>query len=320
MLTPMAVSAPAPAPETFEAAFVQARALARAAADPASVLSDGSATLEQKLDALDAVHDRIPNAKSPVQVASLDALAAAALDRNEPPEFHAKALTMLGYAVPPVISEAARGRAVRVLLAALAAEPAYRLYVLRGLGPAAHGLPQALEPDYEKALLDLLAGPVKGEERGTALVALNGFVSGGEEFPKRAPDLLRALDARLLAPIEADPAAFVRDPRWSATDRELAAAILWMSARHRQTDGDPAPAGRVRLLLDRLSAAEPDAGARAWYETYRTAASPKSGALTERTTRRAPSGRGEPEPSSPRHVLTGLSPARRSSAKRRLRS
>lgn len=296
MTVPAAAPAAVPSPSfaTLETAFASARAAARASADPASVLADDSAAPDAQLDALDALHDRIPNAKPAAQIPLLDALAAAAQDPRRPPAFHAKALTLLGYAVPPVINEAARARAVRVLLAALANEPAYRLYVLRGLGPAAHGLPAALEPDFEKGLLDLLSGPVAGEERATALVALNGFVSGGDDFPKRAPGLLTTLDARFLVPIEADPAAFVRDPRWTPTDRELAAAILWVAARHRQAAGDPAPAERVRLLLIRLIAAETDAGARPWYESYLNAAPPKPNGLTERTTRRPPDGRGEP--------------------------
>jgi len=279
---------------TLETAFVQARAAARAAADPAAVLADDTASPQARLEALDEVHDRIPNVKAAAQIPLLDALISAAQDQRRPPEFRAKALTLLGYAVPPLMDEAARARAIRALLAALAAEPAYRLYVLRGLGPAAHGLPTALEPDYEKALLDLLSGPVDGEPRTTALVALNAFVSGGEDFPKRAPGLLTTLDSRFLAPIEADPAAFVRDPRWAPTDRELAAAILWIAARHRGSAGDAAPAERVRLLLIRLIAAETDAGARTWYESYRDAAPPKPDGLTQRTTRRPPDARGEP--------------------------
>jgi hypothetical protein len=278
-------AAPASRPATLEAAFASARAAARASADPASVLRDPAASVQAKLDALDALQDRIPEQKPAAQAASLDAIGRAAADAGQPAAVRAKALTLLGYAVPPVENAAARERAIRVLLAALR-EPAFRLFVLRGLGPAAHGLPPALEPEYENALLDLLDGPIAGEERETALVALSGFVSGGEDMPKRAPQLLSALDARLLAPIEADPAAFARDPRSTPASRELTAAVIWIGARHRAAAGDPAPAARVKALLARLIALEPDAGARAWYASYRDADPPKP--LTAKTTSRAP--------------------------------
>jgi hypothetical protein len=291
---PPAASVPAPQAATLEVAFTLARAAARAAADPAAVLRDDSASLGEKLDALDALQDRIPGQKPGPQAASLDALAAAAADARQAPAFRAKALTLLGYAVPPTVNEAARGRAVVVLLAALAGDPAYRLFALRGLAPACHGLPKPLEPDFEDALLELLEGPSSGEERETALVALNAFVSGGADFPKRAPALLTTLDARFLAPIEADPAAFVRDPRWTPDARELAAAIVWIGARHRQADRDPAPAERVRLLLTRLIAVETDDTTLSWDVDYLTAAPPKPEPLTARTTKRVPRSVREP--------------------------
>jgi hypothetical protein len=295
MIATPAPAAYVPAPEaaTLEASFVRAAAAARGAADPASVLRDDGASVAQQLDALDALQDRIPGQKPGPQAASLDALAAAAQDARLAPAVRAKALTLLGCAVPPVENEAARGRAVRVLLSALG-DPAYRLFVLRGLGPASHGLPKALEPDFEEALLDLLDGPISGEERETALVALNGFISGGDDFAKRAPALLATLNRRVLEPLWDDPAAFARDPRGTPDSRELTAAILWIGTRHQQAAGDAAPAALFKTLMTRLIAVEPDAGARAWYASYRDAPPPKPDGLSARTTKRAPDGLGEP--------------------------
>jgi len=282
-----AVAAPA-----LEEAFSLARAAARGAADPSSVLRDDSASAEAKLDALDALHDRIPNQKPPAQAASLDAIAAAAADARQPPEVRARALTLLGYAVPPVVDEAARTRAFAVLLAALP-DPSLRLFVLRGLGPASHGLPRPLEPAFLNALLGALDGPVAGEERQTAFLTLYAFVSSNEDLAKRAPALAALIDARVLAPIEADPAAFVRDPRATPAARELAVAAVWIAARQRQAAGAPAAAARVKALLPRLIAAETDAGARAWYATYRDAA-PPAPARRDKTTSLPPLGPDEP--------------------------
>lgn len=205
---PPAVAAPAPAdaPVTLEAAFVFARAAAVRAKAPASspsaVLKSAAASVEEKLAAVDALQSKIPRAPRAQQAAALDALAlAASSGGGQPPEVRAKALAVLGYALPPADDDAARLRALPVLLAALG-EPAYRLYALRGLGPACHGLPKAGEAALLSALLDLLDGPLAGEERQTALTDLYSFVGPRQDLPARAPALADAVDARVRAPLE----------------------------------------------------------------------------------------------------------------------
>jgi hypothetical protein len=287
---PPAVSAAAAAPSmTIEAAFVMARFAARRVSAPGTVLA-GDGPLEDKLAAIDALLSRIPAAHRPEQVATLDALTAAAASAAQPPEVRAKALTFVGYAMNQVPDDAARTRGLAVLLDALKS-PVYRIYALRGLGPACHDLPKADEGALQGALLDLLDGPVAGEERETALVALFSFVSTRDDLSKRAPALVAALDARLLAPIEADPAGFESDPRGTPGSRALTAATFWSSARHRRTLGNPAPAARVHALLVKLAALETDPTALAWMKTYRDAPEPR---LTESTTKRAPAGPDEP--------------------------
>ncbi|MDE2509691.1 MAG: hypothetical protein KGL74_01095 [Elusimicrobia bacterium] len=283
---PPAVSAP-----SLETAFLLARAAARPAAAPTEVLS-GSGPLDGKLAAIDVLHSRVPTEPKPRRIADLDALAAAATSAAQPPEVRAKALAYLGYAMPQVPDDAARSRGLKVLLDALRS-PAYRIYALRGLGPACHGLPEADDALLQGALLDLLDGPVSGEERETALLALYAFVSTRDDLATRAPGLVSQLDDRLLAPIEADPAGFVADGRETPGARALTAAILWSSARHRQTLGNPAPAARVNALLDRLLALEPDPGTRDWLKNYRDAAPPAKG-LRDSTVNRAPAGPDEP--------------------------
>jgi hypothetical protein len=271
---PAAVAAAADsAPRTLEEAFASARAAARPATDPAVVLA-GNGPVADKLAAIDALQSRLQTAPKARQVVMLNALAAAAAGTGQPPEVRAQALTVLGYAMPRVPDDAALTRALRVLLDAVKS-PAYRLYALRGLGPACHGLPDADEGVYQGALLDLLDGPLAGEERETALIALYAFVSTREDLAKRDPALVAQLDARLLAPVEADPADFVRDPRGTPGSREMEIASLWSSARHRQALGDPAPAARVNALFDRLSAVETDPTVLSWIKTYRTAAPPE---------------------------------------------
>jgi hypothetical protein len=271
---PAAVSQiPASAPALLEAAFVEARLSARRVADPASVLA-GDAPAADKLAAIDALHSRIPTEPLPSKIIALDALTAAAGGTNQPPEIRAKALTFVGYAMPQVEDDAARARAFAVLRAAINI-PAYRIFALRGYGPACHGLRKSDEAAYQDALLDLLDGPVAGEERETALVALFSFVSTRDDLSKREPALVDALDARLLGPVESDPARFAADPRFTPGARAMEIAAIWMSARHRQAFGQAAPAVRVRVLLVRLAAVETDPTVLGWIATYRDAASAK---------------------------------------------
>lgn len=281
----LVAEAPSPAPAALLLeAFAAARRSARAAADPASVLA-GRGPVADKLAAIDALHARIPNVALRRRVAALNAIADAAASAQQPAEVRARALAVLGYAMPQVDDDAARTRGLGVLLGALRA-PADRIFALRGLGPASHGLPRSDEAAYQGALLDLLDGPVAGEERAVALVDLYAFVSTRDDLAQRAPALVERLDARLLGPIEADPAAFARDPRGTPASRTIAAATFWVSARQRQSRGDPAPAARAHAVLAALAAVEPDGGARRWLETYRDAAP----ALAASTTRRGPPG------------------------------
>lgn len=294
-LPPAAVAAaPETAPATIEAAFVLARARTAAATrDPFRVLS-GDGPLEDKLAAIDRIQSRIPRDPRPRQAAALDALAAAARSEAQPPEVRAKALSTLGYAMFPADDDAARKRALPVLLAALR-DPAYRVFALRGLGPASHGLAPGDEAAFQGALLDLLDGTLSPEERQTALTALYSFVATREDLPKREPALTAQLDARFLAPIERAPAAFVLGGAYTPGARALAVAVLWSSARHRHALGDPAPSVRLNMLLDVLSTLETDPGTLAWIRTYRTAPPPAPfTALRDSTTRRRPAGPDEP--------------------------
>jgi hypothetical protein len=283
----------ASAPALLETAFLAARVSARRVADPASVL-ESDAPAADKLAAIDALHSRIPGEPLAARIAALDGLAAAAGVGVQPPEVRAKALTFLGYAMPQVEDDAARGRALTVLLAALK-NPLYRIFALRGLGPACHGLRKADEGGYQGALLDLLDGPIAGEERETALVSLYSFVSTRDNLAKTEPALVAALDARVLERLEADPARFVSDPRFTPGSRSMEIATVWMSARHRQALGQTAPAARVRALLVRLAAVETDETVLGWIRTYRDAAPVRPApALRAKTTRRAPAGPDEP--------------------------
>lgn len=282
---PPAAVAPAAAP-SLEAAFLLMRAAVRPSADPLSVLS-GNGPVEPKLAAIDALQSRLQGLPRTRQAAALDALAAAAASAAQPSAVRAKALAALGYSMPQVADAAARSRALTVLLSALRA-PEYRLTALRGLGPAGHELSPADEARWMAALLDLLGGPVSGEERQTALLDLNSFILSREDMPRSSPALAAAVDARLLAALEADPAGFVADPRNLPGSRELAIAAVWTLARERQALGDPSVAARVDALLDRLAALERDPMVLGWIRTYRDAAPPPP--FRASTTKRAPDG------------------------------
>src|SRR3569832_2685228 len=98
---PAAVSVPAAAPSTLEAAFVAARLSARRVSAPESVLA-GDATVDDKLAAIDAILSKIPNEPKAGKVAGLAALTAAAGSSSQPPEVRAKAETFAGYAMNQV--------------------------------------------------------------------------------------------------------------------------------------------------------------------------------------------------------------------------
>lgn len=253
----------------LERAMLRGRELARLAADPIAVL-EGSNSLEDKLDAVDQIHARVPNQGVEQRKAGVLALVRAAENPKQPAPVRAKAIAHAGYAVPPLAHEPTQGAVIQAMLKALS-DPVLRLGSLQGLGPASHGLPKELESAYLLTLLGLLEGGLAGDERVTALVALQGFVSPREDLSTRKLGLVEQLDARLLAPIEKDPAAFVRDPRNAPAARSLAVSIVWSSARHRERLRQPKPSQRVRVLLEQLLALETDPETRGWLESYRDA-------------------------------------------------
>lgn len=263
-------SAPPPAP-VLEAAFAELRAsAAKRAEDPVAVLARAAAPAE-KLAAIDALHSSLPNAPQPRRAQGLEALRRAAASASEAPAVRAKSLMILGYSVPVVGDPAAREAAVRTLLDA--ANGPYRVYALRGLGPATHDLTEAVESEVQSTLLALLAAVLSEEERVTALVALDGFVRAREDLPRRRPDLVAALEAALLAPAAADPAAFVS--RGGANTRLLEIAVIWHSARNRHSAGEPLALESVNALLRELAAVETDPAVQAEISAFLAAPAPK---------------------------------------------
>ncbi|MBI2789613.1 MAG: hypothetical protein HYX59_13120 [Elusimicrobia bacterium] len=264
--------APAPAlpPVTLESAFVEVRAAARPAEDPLSVLARAASPAE-KLAALEALHGSLPLAPQARRAKALEAIRAAAVSPAEAPAVRAKALLYLGYAVPVVGDAAARAAAVAALLDSTRL-PAYRVFALRGLAPATHDLPAASEERAQTVLLDLLAATLTDEERVTALVALDAFVRSREDLPRRRPDLVAALDARALVPMEADPGAFSASGLPAA--RSLWIAVVWHSARNRAANGEGAALERVAALLAALAGLETDASVKAQIAAFLAAPAP----------------------------------------------
>lgn len=248
--------APAPAlpPPALESAYALVRAAAKPAEDPIAVLARAASPAE-KLAALESLHSSLPFAPQNRRTKGLAALRAVAESAADAPAVRAKALMYLGYAVPVVGDEHARAAAVRTLLSATAS-PAYRVYALRGLAPATHDLPAALEGETQAVLLDLLVLPLGAEEKIVALVALDAFTRSRDDLPRRRPDLVNALEAAVLAPIEADPAGFAAKGSPSARGLEL--AIVWHSARNRAANGESTALVRINALLTTLAALETD--------------------------------------------------------------
>lgn len=267
----MFAPASVPPPVSLAAAFLEARAAAKPAEDPISILMRAAPPAE-KLAAIDALHRSLPLAPQARRTRGLEALRAVAASAAEAPAVRAKALTFLGYAVPVVGDAAAREAAVRTLLEA-ASSAAYRVFALRGLGPATHDLPEAVEGDFQAAMLDLLDGTLTHEERITALLALDGFMRAREDLPRRRPDLAAALEARVLVPMEADPAAFAAGG--PANVRLLAIAVVWHSARNRAANGEAAALDRVNALLTKLAPLETDASVKAEIAAFLAAPAPK---------------------------------------------
>ncbi len=264
--------APAPAlpPVSLESAFVEVRAAARPAEDPLSILARAASPAE-KLAALEALHGSLPLAPQARRTKALDSIRAAAVSPAESPAVRAKALLYLGYAVPVVGDAIARAAAVAALLDSTRL-PAYRVFALRGLAPATHDLPAASEESVQAVLLDLLDATLTDEERITALVALDAFVRSREDLPRRRPDLVAALDARALVPMEADPAAFAASGLPAA--RSLWIAVVWHSARNRAANGESAALDRVVALLAALAGLEADASVKAQIAAFLAAPAP----------------------------------------------
>lgn len=264
--------APAPAlpPPTLESAYALVRAAAKPAEDPISVLTRAASPAE-KLAALESLHSSLPFAPQNRRTKGLAALRAVAESAADAPAVRAKALMYLGYAVPVVGDEQARAAAVRTLLSA-ADSPAYRVYALRGLAPATHDLPAALEGETQAVLLDLLARPLAEEEKIITLVALDAFTRSRDDLPRRRPDLVNALETAVLVPIEADPAGFAAKGSPSARGLEL--AVVWHSARNRAANGEAAALVRINALLALLVPLETDAAVKAQITAFLAAPPP----------------------------------------------
>lgn len=264
--------APAPAlpPPTLESAYVLVRAAAKPAEDPIAILTRAASPAE-KLAALETLHSSLPIAPQNRRTKGLAALRAVAEAPTEAPAVRAKALMYLGYAVPVVGDEQARAAAVRTLLAATASSP-YRVYALRGLAPATHDLPAALEGETQAVLLDLLVLPLGEEEKIITLVALDAFTRSRDDLPRRRPDLVNALETAVLVPIEANPAGFAAKGSPSARGLEL--AIVWHSARNRAANGEAAALVRINMLLATLAALESDAAVKAQIAAFLAAPPP----------------------------------------------
>lgn len=265
--------APAPAlpPATLESAFLQVRAAVKPAEDPISVLSRAAAPAE-KLAALEALHGSLPLAPQARRTKGLEAIRAVAASGAEAPAVRARALMYLGYAIPVVGDLNARSAAVLCLLDA-AASPDYRVYALRGLAPATHDLPESLEGPFQTEMLELLSAPLTEEERITTLLALDSFARAREDLPRRRPDLVAALDAAVVAPIAAAPAAFAAGG--SPSTRALTIALLWHAARNRFSAGEPAALDRANALLTKLAALETDPSVKAEIAAFLAADAPK---------------------------------------------
>jgi hypothetical protein len=267
----MFAPAQALAPVTLESAFVEVRAVVRQTEDPISVLGR-AASPAQKLAALETLHSALPLMPQARRAQGLEALRLVAVSSSEAPSVRAKALMYLGYVVPVVGDEKAREAAVRSLLDMTAAA-AYRVYALRGLAPATHDLPEAVEGIFQATILDLLIVKLTDEERITALVALDAFMRTRDDLPTRRPDLTAAFEMSVLVPIEADPAAFAASA--SASARGLTLAVVWHSARNRGAHGQLAALERVSVLLTRLSALETDPAVKAQIAAYLAEPAPK---------------------------------------------
>ena len=272
----MIAPAPAAPPATLESVFAEARLLAfraRAAA-PDAVLSDARSTAAQRLAAIEALHRSLPSSGQSKRTRALESMRLAAVSATQPPEVRAAALLHLGYSIPLVDDEPARILAVRALLAAAASPlaPADRLSALRGLSAASHNLPPVVEAEFQTGLLDLLPKGLSEAESVAALLSIDGLIRSDKELARRRPDLILELETRLLAPLEADPAAFAASG--TPATRALVIAAVWHAARRRHSAGDAAPLARVDAALRAALAAETDAAVQAEINSFLAAPPP----------------------------------------------
>jgi hypothetical protein len=223
--------------------FVLVRAAVEKAKDPKAVLKS-DAPAEEKLAALDLMLGALHGKKLAKQRETMNAFVAAWQDARQPPAVRARALTYVGYGAPAIDDGAMDKKSFDALLSALA-DADYRIHALRGMGPAAHGLPDALEERFLDAILGLLDRPVTGDERVTALVALFALVSSHDDMLVRKPALARRLDERVLARLE-DAPRFVADPLESPESRSLFISVAWSGARLREQRGHDAAVRRLR--------------------------------------------------------------------------
>lgn len=255
-------AAPVQAPSLEDAIFAALTRARAVAEDPIAVLA-GAAAESEKLAAIRALHAGLPAAKLARQNASLEALRRAGADKTQTVEVRRQALLHLGYGAAAAGDDAARAKAATALLDA-AAESAVAEAALRGLAPATHGVPESAEDAFFKRLLDVSLGIAP--TRALALQSLQAFIASRDDLPKRKPNILTALDARLLKPIENDPAAFVANG--DAAARAFTLATLWKSARHREAAKNAAPTQRLQLLLEKLRPLENDTSVSAQIAAY----------------------------------------------------
>ncbi len=265
----MFAPAPATPPTTIETSFVEARRAAKPAEDPISILNRAASPAE-KLAALEALHSSLPLAPQARRAKGLEAIRTVAASTVDSPAVRAKALMYLGYAIPVVGDETARATALRTLLAAT--RGSYRVFALRGLAPATHDLPASVEDDFQSTMLGLLDGTLTEEERVTALLALDSFVRTRDDMPRRRPDLVAALDSKVLAPVEASPAAFAASG--TGNIRSLILAVIWHTARNRAANGEASALSRANALLTALAPLETDAAVKAEIASFLAAPPP----------------------------------------------
>lgn len=233
-----------------------------------ATLADCDAAVEAKRDAVATLQRQVPSITVVCRVAALDALREQAQAAAGAPILRSQSLTALGVSMsaamtsistPGPLMTATLASGLQELLNALA-EPDHRRAALNGLGPASHAIQEASDPSFQDGLLDALELPdLSLEDRKAALSVLDAFVRARDEMPAA---LVEELDRRLLAPVEADPAAFLASG--DEDSRLQTIAVLQASTHWREELEPPQTAARDRLnrLLDALLALIPDEPAR----------------------------------------------------------